>query len=83
MKQTSNKKVRPREIQEEDFVPKKVLSFSPDSKGKWTPNYDGSHAMTLSTMDGDKLARPMNADAVKKYSVNNKNSISCKLEKAA
>jgi len=37
LKQTSNKKVRPHEIQEGDFVPKKVLSFQPDSKGKWTP----------------------------------------------
>ncbi|KEH29921.1 hypothetical protein MTR_4g056210 [Medicago truncatula] len=44
LKQTSNKKVRPREIQERDFVPKKVLSFQPDSRGKWTPNYEGSHS---------------------------------------
>jgi len=28
--------------------------------------------MTLTTMDGDKLARPIKADAVKKYSVKNK-----------
>jgi hypothetical protein len=34
LKQTSNKKVRPHEIQEEDFVLKKVLSFELDSRGK-------------------------------------------------
>jgi len=69
LKQTSNKKVRPHEIQEGDCVPKRVLSFRPDSKGKWTPNYEGSRAMTFTTMDGGKLARPMKADAVKKYFV--------------
>jgi len=39
--------------------------------------------MTLVTTDDDKLACPMNADAVKRYSVNNKSSISHKPEKAA
>jgi len=47
LKQTSNKKVRPYEIQEGDFVPKRVLYFQPDSKGKWTPNYEGSCAIHL------------------------------------
>jgi len=48
---------------------KETLSFQPDSKGKWTPNYEGSCAITFTTMDGVKLARPMKADAVKKYFV--------------
>jgi hypothetical protein len=77
LKQTSNKKVRPHEIQGRDFVPQKVLSFKPDSRGKWTPNHEGPCAMTL----GDEHARPMNAGAVKKYSVKNKSSISRKPEK--
>jgi len=47
LKQTSNKKVRPHEIQEGDFVPKSILSFQPDSKGKWTPNDEGSYAILL------------------------------------
>ena len=34
LKQTSNKKVRPRDFQEADFVPKKVLSFQPGSRGQ-------------------------------------------------
>jgi len=59
-----------------------LLSFRPDSKGKWTPNYEGSCAMTLTTLDGDKVARPVNGGAVKKYSVKKKSSISRKPEKA-
>ncbi|AES75735.1 hypothetical protein MTR_6g055870 [Medicago truncatula] len=54
--QVYNKKVRPREIQERDFVPKKVLPFQPDSRGKWMPNYEGLCAKTLATMDVDKPA---------------------------
>ncbi|KEH33420.1 hypothetical protein MTR_3g035335 [Medicago truncatula] len=83
LKQTSNKKVRPRETQERDFVLKKILSFQPDSRSKWTPNSEGSCAMNFTTMDGDKLALPMNAGVVKKYSVKYKRSISRKPEKAA
>jgi len=36
-------------------VPKKVLSFHPDFRSKWSPNYEGSCAMTLTTMDGDNV----------------------------
>ncbi|GAU51646.1 hypothetical protein TSUD_414680 [Trifolium subterraneum] len=78
MKQAFDKKVRPREFQEGDLVLKKILSFQPDSRGKWTPNYEGPYVvkrafsggvLTLATMDGDELPRPVNADAVKKYFV--------------
>ncbi|GAU50056.1 hypothetical protein TSUD_186910 [Trifolium subterraneum] len=78
MKQAFDRKVRPREFREGDLVLKKILSFQPDSRGKWTPNYEGPNvvkrafsggAMTLATMDGDELPRPVNADAVKKYFV--------------
>ena len=76
MRQAFNKKVRPHEFREGDLVLKKILSFQPDSRGKWTPNYEGPYvvkrvfsggAMTLATMDGNELARPVNSDAVKKY----------------
>jgi hypothetical protein len=83
LKQVSNKKVRPSKFQERDFVLKETLPFQTDSRGKWTPNFEGSCAMTFTTMDGDKLARPMNAGAVKKYSVKNKSSISRKPKKVA
>jgi hypothetical protein len=78
MKQAFDRKVRPREFKEGDLVLKKILSFQPDSRGKWTPNYEGPYvvkrafsggAMILATMDGDELPRPVNADAVKKYFV--------------
>jgi len=38
--------------------------------------------MTFTTVDGGKLARPMKADAFKKYFVKKKGSISRKSEKA-
>ena len=52
------------------------MSFNADSRGKWTPNFEGSYvikkafsggALILETMDGKEFPRPMNADAVKKY----------------
>jgi len=44
----------PREFQERDLVLKETLSFQPDSRGKWTPNYEGPCAMTHVTTDVDK-----------------------------
>ena len=58
------------------LVLKKILSFKPDSRGKWTPNYEGpyvvkraflSGALILTTMDGEEFTHPVSADAVKKY----------------
>ncbi|KAI5425782.1 hypothetical protein KIW84_031557 [Lathyrus oleraceus] len=76
MKKAFDKKVKPRVFREGDLVLKKVLSFAPDSRGKWTPNYEGPYvvkrafsggALILTTMDGEDFTRPMNSDAVKKY----------------
>jgi len=61
--------VRPREFQEGGFVPEMVLSFQPDFRGKWMPNYEGPCAVTPITMDGDEFTRPENIVAVKKYFV--------------
>ena len=45
-------------------------------RGKWTPTYEGSFvvknifsggAMILTTMDGDDLPHPVNADIVERY----------------
>ena len=41
MKKAFDKKVRPRVFREGDLVLKKILSFKPDARGKWTPNYEG------------------------------------------
>ena len=54
------------------YPKKKVLPFRPDSKGKWTPDYEGPCAMAFITVDGGKFARPVKADAVKKYFVKKK-----------
>jgi len=59
----------PVKFKKETLCPKKVLLFQPYSRGKWAPNYESSCAMTLTTMDGDKLTHPMNVGAVKKYSI--------------
>ncbi|KAI5431169.1 hypothetical protein KIW84_035360 [Lathyrus oleraceus] len=76
MKKAFDKKVKPRVFREGDLVLKKVLSFAPDFRGKWTPNYEGPYvvkrafsggALILTTMDGEDFTRPVNSDAVKKY----------------
>jgi len=76
LKKAFDKKVRPRVFQEGDLVLKKILPIHKDSRGKWTPNYEGPFvvvrafsggALILATMDGDELPRPNNANAVKKY----------------
>ncbi|KAI5443930.1 hypothetical protein KIW84_012526 [Lathyrus oleraceus] len=73
MKKAFDKKVKPRVFREGDLVLKKVLSFAPDSRGKWTPNYEGPYvvkrafsggALMLTTMDGEDFARPVNSDAL-------------------
>jgi len=78
MKQAFDKKICPREFKEGDLVLKKIMTFQPDSRGKWTPNYEGLYvvkrafsggAMTLQTMDGEELPRTVNTDAVRKYFV--------------
>ncbi|KAI5431687.1 hypothetical protein KIW84_035740 [Lathyrus oleraceus] len=73
MKKAFDKKVKPRVFREGDLVLKKVLSFAPDSRGKWTPNYEGPYvvkrafsggALILTTMDGEDFTRPVNSDAL-------------------
>ena len=75
MKKVFDKKVKPREFREGDLVLGNIMSFIVDSRGKWTPNFEGSYvikkafssgALILETMDGKEFPRPMNADAVKK-----------------
>jgi hypothetical protein len=62
MKKAFDKKVKPRVFREGDLVLKKILTFKPDSRGKWTPNYEGPYvvkrafsgsALILTTMDGE------------------------------
>ena len=76
MKKAFDKKVKPREFREDGLVLRKIMSFNTDSRGKWTPNFEGPYvvkkalfggAWILKTMDGEELPCPMNADGVKKY----------------
>ncbi|KAI5425620.1 hypothetical protein KIW84_031440 [Lathyrus oleraceus] len=76
MKKAFDKKVRPCIFRECDLVPKKILSFKPNFRGKWTPNYEGPYvvkkafsrdALILTTMDGEEFTHHVNVDAVKKY----------------
>ncbi|XP_045822052.1 uncharacterized protein LOC123914933 [Trifolium pratense] len=71
-----DKKVRPREFREGELVLKKILPIHKDSRGKWTPNYEGPYvvkkafsggALILATMDEEEFPLPVNADVVKKY----------------
>ena len=70
LKQVSTKKARPRECQESGFVLKVILS-----------DYRGNECRI--TKNGDELVCSVNTDAVKKYFVKMKSSISRKLEKVA
>ncbi|XP_038997785.1 uncharacterized protein LOC120122746 [Hibiscus syriacus] len=71
-----NKKVHPREFQEEDLVLRKILPIQKDFRGKWMPNWEGPYvvnkafsggALILTKIDGLELPNPVNVDADKKY----------------
>ena len=58
-------------FREGDLVLRKIMSFNTDSRGKWTPNFEGPYvikkafsggALILETMDGEEFTRPMNAE---------------------
>ena len=76
MKNTFDKKVRPRKFSKGDLVLKKVSQAQKDHRGKWAPNYEGpfvvkkalsGRALLLASMDGEELPSPMNSDIVKQY----------------
>ena len=76
MKKAFDKKVKTRVFREGNLVLKKILSFKPDARGKWTPNYSGPYvvkrafsggALVLTAMDNEEFTHPVNADVVKKY----------------
>jgi len=51
MKQAFSKKVRPHEFQG-DLAFEKRLSFQPDSRGKWTPDYEGPYVVKRTLSSG-------------------------------
>ena len=71
-----NKKLRCQVYQVGDLVIKHIILPEGDPRGKWTPTYEGpfviknifsSGAIILTTMDGEDLPHPVNADIVKIY----------------
>ena len=71
-----NKKVKCQVYQVGDLVIKRIILPQGDPMGKWTPTYEGPFviknifsggAMILTTMDGDNLPHPANANIVKRY----------------
>ncbi|PKI53315.1 hypothetical protein CRG98_026292 [Punica granatum] len=76
MARAFNARARHRDFNHGDLVLRKVLHFTPDSRGKFSYKYDGSFvvkevfsggAVVLSDMDGTENALLVNADAIKKY----------------
>ena len=58
------------------MVIKRIILPQGDPRGKWTPTYEGPSmvknifsggAMILTTMDGNDLPHPVNADIVKRH----------------
>src|ERR1051325_6717777 len=43
MKKAFDKKVRPRVFREGGLVLRNIISLNSDSRGKWTPNYEGPY----------------------------------------
>ena len=71
-----NKKVRRQIYQVGDLVIKRIILPQSDPRGKWNPTYEGPFviknifsggAMILTTMDGDDLPHPANADIIKRH----------------
>ena len=45
MKKAFDKKVKPCEFKDGDLVLGNIMSFNVESKGKWTPNYEGPYVI--------------------------------------
>ncbi|RDX88543.1 Pol polyprotein, partial [Mucuna pruriens] len=76
IKRAFDKKVRPRSFKEGDLVLKKIPLNAKDSRGKWTPNYEGPYivkrafsrgALILADPEGHELIHSVNADIVKLF----------------
>ena len=59
MKKAFNKKVKPREFREGYLVLRKFMSFSVDSRGKWTPNFGGPYVIKKAFSGGALILETM------------------------
>ena len=60
MKKAFDKKVKPREFREGDLVLRKIMSFNTDSRGKWTPNFEGPYVVKKAFSGGALILETMN-----------------------
>ncbi|RDY00961.1 hypothetical protein CR513_15811, partial [Mucuna pruriens] len=76
IKNTFDRRVRPRVFNEGDLVLKKRLPNVKDPLGKWAPNYEGPYvvkqafsggALVLADLEGQELMHLVNTDAVKMF----------------
>jgi hypothetical protein len=76
LKRAFDKKVLPCEYRTRELMLKRYSAIHSDPRGKWSPNYEGPFIikktfscgyLILTTMDGEDLPSPVNADIVKKY----------------
>lgn len=76
LKRASEKKVFPRVYQACELLLKRHFPIHSDTRGKWTPKYEGPFIIKnsflggdlfLTIMDGDDLPMLVNSDTVKKY----------------
>ena len=76
MMRAHDKKIRPRQFQEGELVLKWIFQNCQDSRGKWSPNWEGPYvvkkaflggALVLTEMDGKEFPSSINVDIVKKY----------------
>ncbi|RDX70910.1 hypothetical protein CR513_49796, partial [Mucuna pruriens] len=52
IKHTFDKKVRPCQFKEGGLVLKRILPNARDSRGKWTPNYEGPYVFKCAFFGG-------------------------------
>ena len=76
MARAFNKKVKPRNLKEEDLVLKELKAPVFDTRGKFKPNWAGPYVIKtlfssgvakLMDMDGEELFQPINLDRLRKY----------------
>ena len=62
MKRAFDKEVRPRIFKEGDLVLKKILLPHLDSRGKWTPNYEGPYIVKITFSGGGLILTAMDGE---------------------
>ncbi|XP_070009816.1 uncharacterized protein [Nicotiana sylvestris] len=76
MAKAFNKRIKPRQFAPGKLVLKKIFPHQDESKGKFSPNWQGLYmvhrvltrgALILAEMDGEVWPKPINSDVLKRY----------------